>query len=666
VSLLLSSVTELTIPNPTPFGTAVPDGDTPSNQPCPDASLFRGAAPDQGAIHVLDEALFGPPFVLIDAQGRCVRTARSITEAHELLESRSRVAAIVGTLVNGVWAVDVDPTDNGGDAVLGEAAAELVVAWATQHCLRWWVRESGRPGGRHVIIEVPDAQLDALRQRVVQLAETLTVPMSVRKPLRLLGSPHRLGLPAPNIGGTLIADYQHSPTAAVGERRAGQPGKKSAQQPDEDRDTRTVIACGSGQGDTSPSGVEYGRSMFCARSGYTAAQAWRDAVDCQVTRRGGYDEWLRFIWSKAITVVAAESGLSEEQAWVRVERETPQRASELGRDRWRSKVWQPALAEATIDRPRRYTDPRTPGNPDGGGQTAARQDEIAILREGLRTAAEQLLSKQRRRPQVHHTMAALMDTLALAIAHDGRISLRRMAEESLLADSTVELRCREALQAGLITKVATYRADCQPCDLYAIGPVAQPYIQAIRETRGSLVHPQCSPRTTGAADPSLLRAAHATDRRSYLSPALTPAQGDTLSALSPDHRQHFSCVIRSRAKQLQWWRNLSDDQKVQRRRLCRSKLDRMSSDDRQKWLDWLTRRDLVDQSINRILAGVARTGDRELIESAPMTLYHGQRDPLWRVGGTLPPRRAALDPLQKLAQGELDLHLASAVYPRRC
>ena len=80
----------------------------------------------------------------------------------------------------------------------------------------------------------------------------------------------------------------------------------------------------------------------------------------------------------------------------------------------------------------------------------------------------------------------------------------------------------------------------------------------------------------------------------------------------------------------------------------------MPSGDYQAWLEWLTRRDRIDQSIDRILAGVALPGDYEVIESAPMTIHHGQRDPLWRTGGTPPHQRPAADPL-KPTQGELDL-----------
>ena len=615
---------------------------------------------------MLDAALFGPPFVLIDARGDKVHVGRSIhdiEEAYALLDADSRATAVVGTLVDGVWAVDVDPADADADAAFGDAAAEVLVKWATQQQLGWWVRESGRPGGRHIFIQLPDDQmLDALRQQVVQLGRQLDVPpvhkqwLTVRKAMRLLGSPHRLGLPARNLGGTLPAAHLPGSSVSSGGRRARQPdtspGRHRA-----DRDTRTISAGGSRQCDTSRSGSEYGRIGACIRAGYTADQAWLGESACQVAGRG-YDEWLRYMWSKMITVVAAEKGYNEDQAWAQVQRETPQRAIELGRQRWRSQVWQPALAEAATNRPRRYADPGAANNPDyikSGGRGDTNQEDIEILRQGLRTAATDLLTKQGRRPQVHQTMAALMDTLAIAIAcGDGRISLRRMAEESLLADSTVVTRRAEALQAGLITKVATYRDDGQCCDLYAIGPAASPYIQALRETRCSLVHPR-APRLSGHASLPLLRAAHVAQRLSYAPPVLTVTRIAEITAACSGSSSHVLSVIASRVAQRRWWNELSAEQKAYRRRLRRNVLDHDTPADRQASLDWLAQRECIDLSIDHILVGTASPEDYDTVASAPMITHYGRRDPLWRSGGTPPLHQRTDGEHQNSAQSELDL-----------
>jgi hypothetical protein len=188
-----------------------PCGDTALAQPCPHIPLRRRPVPGRRELRTLDNALFTAPFLLLDAANNRVGHATTPAHAHAMMEQRCQAVAIVGTLIDGVWAVDIDPADADADPILGDVATELLIAWAEQWHLHWLLRESGRPGGRHVIVRVPQMQLDQLRARACEIATQLGVPMTVRKALRLLRSPHRLGLPAPLIGGTLTTEHLNLP-----------------------------------------------------------------------------------------------------------------------------------------------------------------------------------------------------------------------------------------------------------------------------------------------------------------------------------------------------------------------------------------------------------------------------------------------------------------------
>jgi hypothetical protein len=281
--------------------------------------------PDQVAIRALENVLYRSPFVVIDPQGSKVATAPSAAEARRLCKRLPTAATIVGTLVDGVWGVDIDPTDRQADPVLGDLVAELLVRWAHAWAARWYLRESGRPGGRHILLQVGDDALTDLLKLTTELAAEYSVDVTVRKPMRMLSAPHRLGLPAPTLGGSLTADDLPA------RHRSSNPRLHSHIRSTSHRAKRT--GCPE-QPDSTPSAAEYGNAFYLARSGFTASQAWESAGSCQVSSRGRAS-WLWYIWLKVVTIVAAEDGLDETDAWARAQEACPQRAQTLGRAGWR-------------------------------------------------------------------------------------------------------------------------------------------------------------------------------------------------------------------------------------------------------------------------------------------------------------------------------------------
>lgn len=183
--------------------------DTPGVFMAPDrvaVSQLDGCAPSAAE---LDPRLFHGPFVLLTRDNECCGVVETAAAAWAALAERADVASIVGTLHGDFEAVDIDPADRPGtDPIVGQALAEHLVTWATRNGFPWLVRESGRPGGFHAIIRVPESHTDELRQVVRDLARPFgdrTAIASVRRPrtLRLLGAPHRHGHPSPISGGTL-------------------------------------------------------------------------------------------------------------------------------------------------------------------------------------------------------------------------------------------------------------------------------------------------------------------------------------------------------------------------------------------------------------------------------------------------------------------------------
>lgn len=555
----------------------------------------------------------------------------------EAFEQYPLARAMVGTLREGAWAVDVDPADTGADPVFGDACAEALRRWAEEHGLELVIRESGRPGGRHlVLVDVDQDLVDELRQVAAELAAGLTVRVTVRPSLRLLESPHRLGLPAP----VLYSNVTVPQVFGKASRRKTVTLSSASGEERSAWSDRVSVASG-GAGDGSDSGREFGRAMQRARAGATALQAFDGALDCQVVRRGGIDEWRHYIWSGVVTTLAAELGQDEDQAWAWFAADCPSRAAELGRDGWRPRWIDAQRQAADVDRPRRFRpyDPTAETGRDQGEQAdvtarrTGRADEVELLREVLHQAAEQLVAH--RRPQVVRSMSAVLDAYAEALATTGRISVRRLAEAAQVADSTAELRRIELLGAGVLRRTATYKDDGQTCDLYTLGPAAMPLRERLEKTRGRSCTPP-RPRHRGTANPTKLRARHQAQRAANRPRTLTSAHTEKIKATYPKGTGHGPAIISSRLRQRAWWRSLTETQQDERLELVRARNDALSPDDRDRWIGWLSARTSIDEAIDHVLDGTATAADRAELDAAPMTVHHGRRDPLWRAGGTRP------------------------------
>lgn len=616
---------------------AISLSDTRISDPPSRTSPRLSAAADARA---LDRLAFTGPFVLVGTDNRPAgKPVGTMACAWDALDRRPDAVTIVGTLTPGLWGVDIDPTDRGADPWLGDRVAEQLAGWAESAGQRWLVRESGRAGGHHLIATVPDDHLADFRRACRETAARHGVAVTVRRTLRLLAAPHRLGLPAPVVAGNLTTvDLPIHGTCRAG-LRAGSRQRPPRPLPQYSAPSgRPTDSSGySGELDASDSGREFGRACYHARQGASAAQAWAAAGSCQVSDRGEA-EWLRYIWLPAVTAVAAEQGICEPEAWARAVAACRVRTSQLGRDGWRAEMWEPALsAAADTARPRRLTPPRADvqrkHRPLDAADRAARDAEVAVLRRGLRAAAAHQLSLAGRRPQVAVTMTALLDAVAAAIVCDGgKISRRRAAVEAAIGDSTAKRRLREALEAGLIYRVATYTADAQPCDIYAPGPAAAAHITRARETGPRSCTPPLQ-RTLGSAHVPTLLARHTRERAQFASITEHSVTTETVKKTYGATHHPAARIVRSREHQRAWWRSLPADEQEKRRALCRTRLDALGSTERSARLDWLAERDLLDRAIDHVLAGTAVDHDHRVLRVAPAAVHHGHSRP------TRPPAR---------------------------
>jgi hypothetical protein len=146
--------------------------------------------------------------------------------------------------------------------------------------------------------------------------------------------------------------------------------------------------------------------------------------------------------------VAAEQGCDEEQAWRRFESASPRRARQLGRDEWRVRYWEPALAEAKLDRPRRRHPERRAAAPRAEHEHQAEQADIDAVRAGLRAAADEQIALTGRRPQFARSLKAALDALAdVVVRRDGSISDRDWSEAAHLDRNDTKLN--ETIRYGL-------------------------------------------------------------------------------------------------------------------------------------------------------------------------------------------------------------------------
>lgn len=575
----------------------------------------------------LDRVLFVGPFVLIGSDNKSPARVDDLGQARDAL-ARNEAATVGGTLRRAVLAADIDPA--AVDAVLGDVVAEQLVAWCAANELPYFVRESGRPGGRHVFTVTSSPTLAVEWAHVcAELVARHGVPIDDRtgKVLRLLSAPHRTGRPAPALGGTL------TPAAVLDAVEATDQALSSRRQTGRRRNPTTPRQ--PGDRDRSRSGREYGQACAMVRAGYTPARAWTiQNQPGSKTRERGELNWRRYIWLPAVTTVAAEEGTTEDEAWQRAQLACRSRCRKLGLDWWRV-LWRRAQHEATQDRPRRYrvddTEP-APGRP----QLAA---EIGTARGGLLAAADELLSSDGARPQRRHSAAALLHALAPVLLGDraGSISVRDLAELAHLDPKTVRATRNALVSLAVLAVVHQYEGGAEDCHRYAVGPAAQSYIEAAQRAATETSPTSCSappPAPTGHANVTQLRTRHAADRQVWRLRCTLSAVTETTGETYAESQHPAAKTLRSLHYQRQWWRSLSPEQQEQRRAERRRLLGQLDPVGLSAWLDWLARRELIRVAADHIAAGTAVSADHDAVTLAPLTVHRGMRDPQWRTGGT--------------------------------
>lgn len=568
---------------------------------------------DREYLHALDRVLFAPMYVLIDADNESPRRVSNLDEARVAL-AKGEAASIAGQLRSGALGADIDP--HPVQAILADVCAEILVAWCVANALPYLVRESGRPGGRHVIaIAHHRRHIREWAKLCRRLTRQHHVPIDNRtgEALRLLSAPHRRGLHAPVIGGTL------TPRSIV--ESAPLRTKTATQQPTaKTRDTRRSIS----KQDHSRSGREFGLACAQARAGYTAERAWahENLIDGKSAKLGEL-WWRRYIWMPAVMTASAEEGIDEDQAWLRAQHASPVGCRKMGRAHWRG-LWRRAVREATTTRPRRY-------RIDSTGPTSEQTEAIEATSRGLRSAALAAAADRHLRPQRLRSIAILLHAIAPAIVlRDGSISSRSLAESACLDPKTVRAAMKVVLDLGVLTVARRYTGGTQDCHAYGVGVAAQAHIE---EATNKTSPTSCStPPPSGHCNPTLLRRRHTRDRhhwhlRCTALSALPP--GETLAtSTSPAAR-----LLRSLWFQRTWWTSLPPAEQAARRNGRRQALLKMDATERSAWFDWLAKRELIANAADRVINGTGSAEDSQLLANAPSTIHRGMRDPLWKTTG---------------------------------
>ncbi|MFJ9370570.1 hypothetical protein ACIRRA_39950 [Nocardia sp. NPDC101769] len=563
----------------------------------------------------LDEAMYSGKWLLIDADNQKIRWVKTLADAHAAVET-GRARTLAGHLNAGMLGADIDPGPD--QAVLGDVCAEALVAWCVEHRLRYLTRRSGRPGGWHVYAAArTPLQAAAWALVCARLSKKLGITVDDRtgKVIRTLTAPHRRGLPSPVVSCTLTPAVV---AAAVPPRtRAKSVVRASA------RKTRTR------GGDASRSAAEYGRSCAMARAGYTGAQAWKLISGPGAKSQRSERWWRRYIWLPAVTIAAAENGLSEAEAWQAALDACPARFAQI-RFRWWKPLWRKALQEAAQERPRRRRVDDAPTTPD-----PEIEDRIAQVRRGLDAAADLVLAGTRmRRDRLQGIKTMLYHLAPILVTRDGSISIRDLARATRMDDKTVRRARDAAIEAGLLVFAGRYAGGAKSCDTFAVTPIVETEISRVRSEK--------SPTSRSTPSPTAPRGrcnATKQDRRHSYERKLWRLLNDALAQLGPGERLATSQtrpakLLRSMWAQRRWFREMSPQEQQARRSARRKLLRGLDPADLRAWLLWLEQRERIANACDRILASVPDPYDGHLLEHAPMTIYRGMRDPAWRTGGT--------------------------------
>lgn len=578
---------------------------------------------DPGFLSAVERVMFRRQFVLIAADNTSPARVDSLDEARAAVRDGT-VPTAAGKLANGLLGSDIDAND----PLIGDACADALIAWCTAHRLPYLLRESGRPGGRHVIAVVTNDKVPVKEWARLcrELSRKWRVVVQDRsgQVLRLVTAPHRVGLPAPVIACTL------TPAAvmdAVRFHRAKTKGKAASRKVGV-RSSRANSAVS--EGDSTRSGRDYGDTCAMVRHGWSPQRIWEEIYgqDGKAAQKG--ERWFRrYMLMRATTTVAAEEGIDEDEAWGRASQACPAIRSK-GKDWWRY-WWRRALDEAGRDRPRRR---RLPAGADNENPTLPPEvaAELDAVRRGLRAAADIELAAVD--PRRRHSVHAALHALAYAIVtRDGSMSDRTLAEWARIDTRTVRSVRRTVVDAGLLVLAHQYGGGTRDCTAYGVGPAAQPAVSAAPRISSPT---RCTtPAPHGSASLSRLQEQHHSDRLHW------SRRCDALAALVPGERlatsQHPSAkLLRSLWYQRKWWQSLTPEEQEARREKRRTLLRKLDQADRSLWFDWLEQRELVCNAVDRLAAApdTATAADVSTVRTASLTIHRGMADPRWRDGGT--------------------------------
>ncbi|WP_410626147.1 hypothetical protein [Amycolatopsis sp. cmx-8-4] len=469
----------------------------------------------------LDQALFGAPFIVIDADNHAHTITHHLDDAVTILTTDDAARAIVGTLRQPLLAIDIDPEDTGAGADAGEVVAEQLLLWADRYGLPWLRRASGRPGHTHIVIKTPPCLREELQCVVTTVATRQNVSATVRSTLRLTSSPHRHELPSPILSCTLT-------TSDVPD--LGTPRALRVIRPARRRDASGV----------SRSEREYGHALALARAGHATAHAWAFAdLAGTKAREIGRQAWRRWFWAPATTIAAAERGLAEQQAWDLFRQASPTQAAYFGRDAWHRLRWLPALREAAESRPRR----RRIGPPQAGDhQNEPSPRQLRHVGAMLQAAVDRQLARGASTALRTGTIAgvrisslrAVLDAFAHAVLTTrGSISIRHWAERAGLDPKTVRRARDAALELGILKRVHHYTGGETDCDAFVVteGAAVAP--------DGELTSPTLYTPSVGQANAFRLKNQHQEDRLQWhhrvMRPSSRTREGLNESAHSADN-----------------------------------------------------------------------------------------------------------------------------------
>jgi hypothetical protein len=477
---------------------------------------------------------------------------------------------------------------------------------------------------------LPEQLLGQFRQLAGDQADHHGVPATVRKSLRLLGAPHRLGLPAPILSSTLeAADLPEQPRAT---RRRDSKPLVPGSRADRRRKSRS-----GGPAADSRSEAEFGDACAWARAGWGPGRAWAEANQPGTkAAEMGEKGWRRWVWCVAVTIAAAEQRVTEDEAWRRFARASPQRGRHLGLDCWRREYWHKAIAENGRTRHRRKKTSRAAVSrpPRTEEQKAADQQEQALISAALRQEAAHEVALAGRRPQFARSLDAVLDVLAEQIVRrEGSLSVRSWAEAAHTDTKTVRRARDFAAERGILYRARSYGDGASDCDAWLPGPAAAGRIEELRETSPTRWY-TTPPAPRGLADPAELRSRHSRERRLWRLRCQLVEHTKATGERFADSQHPAARTLRSLHVQRTWWDQLSEVQQAARIELCQARLGAMHRTERRAWLTWLNHRARIAGAAERFSASTSWTTDEKTLTSAPLTVHLGRRDPLWRTGGS--------------------------------